>query len=238
MIDVVVVWPTPSELNAPPGLKVYVPSAFSVKVPPLEPATAVPTPAALPLTCDTLSASPSGSTSLPSTPSVRWSTTSTLSCDVAPLSSVAIGSGLPTFHRKVCVTDAPDLSVAVTVIRYSPFTPVLVWSDAQFANVPVNVPVAVSNVRPPGMWSTEYVRTSPASISLNAPATLTVTVSPSMLSRLSSAMAVGASLVPVISTVSVAELKPPSPSETVYVIEDVVVWPAASELNAEPGLKV
>ncbi|MNQ85969.1 hypothetical protein D3C85_1011480 [compost metagenome] len=102
------------------------PSAFSVKVPPLEPVTAVPTPAVLPLTCETCRASPSGSVSLPSTPSVRWSTTSVLSCPVAPVSSVAIGAGLPTFHTKVCVTEAPDLSVAVTVMRYSPFTPVLV----------------------------------------------------------------------------------------------------------------
>ncbi|MNL37750.1 hypothetical protein D3C87_1599120 [compost metagenome] len=102
------------------------PSAFRVKLPPLLPSTGLPTPAALSLTLDTLSVSPSGSVSLPSTPSVRWSTTRVSSCLVAPSSSVAIGSGLPTFQRNVCDTDAPDLSVAVTVMRYSPLTPVLV----------------------------------------------------------------------------------------------------------------
>ena len=58
-------------------------------------------------------------------------------------------------QTKVCETEAPDLSVAVTVIRYSPLTPVLVWSEAQLASVPEKVPVAVSKVRPPGTWSTE-----------------------------------------------------------------------------------
>ncbi|MNL46863.1 hypothetical protein D3C87_1696120 [compost metagenome] len=68
---------------------------------------------------------------------------------------VATGSGLPTVQTKVWETVAPDLSVAVTVMRYSPLTPVLVWSDAQLANWPVNVPVVGSNFRPPGIWSTE-----------------------------------------------------------------------------------
>ncbi|MNL27342.1 hypothetical protein D3C87_1489290 [compost metagenome] len=102
------------------------PSAFSVKLPPWEPATAAPTLAALPLTCETCSASPSGSVSLPSTPSARWSTFSVSAWPVSPLSSTAMGSGLPTFQTKVCETVAPDESVAVTVILYSPFTPVLV----------------------------------------------------------------------------------------------------------------
>ncbi|CAB3710816.1 hypothetical protein LMG26690_03177 [Achromobacter animicus] len=74
-----------------------------------------------------------------------------LSSVVALVSATAVGSGLPTFQRKVCETEAPDLSVAVTVMRYSPLTPVLVWSEAQLANLPVNVPVVSSNVRPPGM---------------------------------------------------------------------------------------
>ena len=60
----------------------------------------------------------------------------------------------------VLETEAPYGSVAVTVMRYSPFTPVLVWSDAQLASWPEKVPVAVSNVRPPGTWSTGKVRTS------------------------------------------------------------------------------
>ena len=58
-------------------------------------------------------------------------------------------------HTKVLETDAPKGSVAVTVIRYSPLTPVLVWSEAQLANLPEKVPVAESNVKPPGTWSTE-----------------------------------------------------------------------------------
>ncbi len=74
---------------------------------------------------------------------------------VAPESSSAIGSGLPIVHTNVLETEAPYGSVAVTVMRYSPFTPVLVWSDAQLASWPEKVPVAVSNVRPPGTWSTE-----------------------------------------------------------------------------------
>ncbi|MNQ74582.1 hypothetical protein D3C85_893420 [compost metagenome] len=64
-----------------------------MKVPPLEPVTAAPTPAALLLTSETISLSPSGSVSLASTPlpAVKWSVVSSL---VAPESLTAVGPSL------------------------------------------------------------------------------------------------------------------------------------------------
>ena len=84
VIDVVAVWPSFKYWNAVPGLNVYVPSAFSVNVPPFEPTTGLPTSASTPLTCETWILSPSGSLSLPSTPSVTWLTTRGLSSPVVP----------------------------------------------------------------------------------------------------------------------------------------------------------
>ena len=92
----------------------YEPSAFSVKVPPPEPATAVPTLAALPFTCETVSVSPSGSVSLASTPFCAL-TFSVTSSSVLPVSFTAVGAGLVTSHSNACEVLAPAGSVAVTV---------------------------------------------------------------------------------------------------------------------------
>ncbi|MCY1372625.1 hypothetical protein D9M68_858620 [compost metagenome] len=75
---------------------------------------ALPTLAALPLTWETDSVSPSGSVSLASTP--FWALTlSEVSSSVAPLSATAVGTGFLTSQEKSCVTVAPLLSVAVMV---------------------------------------------------------------------------------------------------------------------------
>ncbi|MNC66058.1 hypothetical protein D3C75_1164150 [compost metagenome] len=101
-------------LKAEPGLNEYEPSAFSVKVPPLEPVIAAPTLVAWPLTAETCSVSPSGSVSLASTPcaasAVRLTPWLVLS-----VSLTAVGAGFLTSHEKSCDTEAPLLSVAVTV---------------------------------------------------------------------------------------------------------------------------
>ncbi|CAB3930915.1 hypothetical protein LMG6000_01888 [Achromobacter insolitus] len=97
-----------------PGLNEYDPSAFKVNVPPLEPAVAVPTLPLAPLTSETVSLSPSGSTSLARTP--FWaSTLSVVSSSVVPLSSAAVGAGLVTSQLNSWEVVAPDGSVAVTV---------------------------------------------------------------------------------------------------------------------------
>ncbi|MNL05896.1 hypothetical protein D3C87_1265120 [compost metagenome] len=84
-------------------------------MPPCEPAIGWPTPASLPLTCETLRVSPSGSRSLDSTPSLA-STLKDESSSVVPVSPVATGAGFLTSHSKVWVTLAPDVSVAVTTM--------------------------------------------------------------------------------------------------------------------------
>ncbi|CAB3881471.1 hypothetical protein LMG26684_03603 [Achromobacter mucicolens] len=127
-------------------MKLYEPSAFSVKVPPLEPVTAVPTLAALPLTCETVSVSPSGSVSLASTP--FWAVTlSDVSSSVVPLSLTAVGAGLVTSHLNSCEVEAPDGSVAVTTTEYTPLAPPC---EAEWSIVPVMMPVFGSMVRPGG----------------------------------------------------------------------------------------
>ncbi len=98
-----------------PGLNEYEPSAFSVKVPPCEPATGWPTLASLLLTCETLMVSPSGSLSLASTPLLA-STVSEVSSSVVFWSSTALGAGFLMSHSKVWLILAPDASVAVTTI--------------------------------------------------------------------------------------------------------------------------
>ncbi|MNW16288.1 hypothetical protein D3C71_2150900 [compost metagenome] len=66
------------------------------------------------MTCETVRVSPSGSVSFASTP--FWASTFRLvSSSVAPLSFVAVGAGLLTFHANSCEVEAPDGSVAVTV---------------------------------------------------------------------------------------------------------------------------
>ncbi|MNI33658.1 hypothetical protein D3C73_876180 [compost metagenome] len=84
-------------------------------MPPLEPAIAAPTLPGWPLTCETVSVSPSGSVSLASTPSSAL-TLRPAPCLVAPLSSTAVGAGFLTSHEKSCDTEAPLLSVAVMVM--------------------------------------------------------------------------------------------------------------------------
>ncbi|MNT24258.1 hypothetical protein D3C72_1597240 [compost metagenome] len=83
-------------------------------MPPPWPATAVPTLAAWPLTCETVSVSLSGSVSFASTPSsaLTFKPTPWL---VASVSSTAVGAGFLTSHEKSCDTEAPLLSVAVMV---------------------------------------------------------------------------------------------------------------------------
>ncbi|CAB3689327.1 hypothetical protein LMG26685_04699 [Achromobacter mucicolens] len=146
MIELVAVWPAARLWKVEPGLKLYEPSAFSVKVPPLEPVTAVPTLAALPLTCETVSVSPSGSVSLASTP--FWAVTlSDVSSSVVPLSLTAVGAGLVTSHLNSCEVEAPDGSVAVTTTVYTPLAPPC---EAEWSIVPVMMPVFGSIVRPGG----------------------------------------------------------------------------------------
>ncbi|MCY1524166.1 hypothetical protein D9M68_590900 [compost metagenome] len=80
----------------------------------MEPVTAEPTPAGLPLTCETESVSPSGSLSLDSTP--FWaSTVRVVFSSVVPASSAAVGAGLVTSQSKFWEVVAPEGSVAVTV---------------------------------------------------------------------------------------------------------------------------
>ncbi|CAB3710800.1 hypothetical protein LMG26690_03176 [Achromobacter animicus] len=105
---------SPRFWKSEPGLNEYEPSAFSVKLPPSEPATAVPTPAAWPLTAETCSLSPSASVSLDSTP--FWAVTvSDVSSSVVPASLAAVGAGFLTSHWKVWLTAAPCESVAVMI---------------------------------------------------------------------------------------------------------------------------
>ncbi|KFJ77138.1 hemolysin-type calcium-binding repeat family 1 domain protein [Bordetella bronchiseptica] len=91
--------------------------------------------------------------------------------------------------------------------------------EAELSSVPEMMPVAGSRVRPGGRPSAVKVSVSPLSTSSNWPEMSTgVMASPSLLawsSRVTFGVSVGASLVPVTVTVSVAEEVPPSPSETV-----------------------
>ena len=176
---------------------------------------AAPTLAALPLTCDTVRVSPSGSVSFVSTPFAA-STVSVTPWSVPPSSLTAVGVGFLTSHAKSCETEAPLLSVAVMVTTYRPSAPPC---DAERSSVPVMMPVAGSMVSPGGRPEAEYVSTSPLSTSVNWPEMSTGVIAwPSLLfwlARMTSGISVGASLVPVIVTVSVAVDVPPSPSETV-----------------------
>ncbi len=114
MIELVAFSPAARFWKSEPGLKVYEPSAFNVKVPPPWPATAAPTLPGWLLTCETCSASPSGSVSLARTPFCAL-TLSDVFSSVEPLSLTAVGAGFFTSHEKSCDTEAPLLSVAVTV---------------------------------------------------------------------------------------------------------------------------
>ena len=85
-----------------------------MNVPPLLPVIAEPTLPVAPLTCETVSLSPSGSVSLASTP--FWALTlREVFSSVAPVSLAAVGAGLLTSQLNSCEVVAPDGSVAVTV---------------------------------------------------------------------------------------------------------------------------
>ena len=93
MTLVVRLWPLNSASKSPLGSKLSAPLAAMVNRPPLEPATAVPTLPAEPLTCSTVSASPCGSLSAPlgTVLVMTLRPVSTLFSPVAKLSSRATG---------------------------------------------------------------------------------------------------------------------------------------------------
>ena len=162
--------PAARSSNAVPGSNDSAPVEEIVKLPPAEPATALPTLPATPLTSVTVSVSPSGSVSVP--PPVMTLPLTVAFSVVPNASSAAVGAGLETVQVKVCDVGVVP-SVAVTVTEYGPETLALA------AMVPEMTP-AFEIDRPGGSPVAEKVSVLLVSGSENEPETSTDTTSASL----------------------------------------------------------